>query len=149
MAVLKTIQNTQEIKKRFLIGRNRTKRAHFRGSPLFQGTYNIKTEKHLIQLILCQLGVGGWQVKRAWDWVSFVPFSFHQPPTSNWHKRSWINCLFFCFLVVRTLKKRTSSKICTFCLVLSNQKVFLSSLVCFGSFFKTLAVNSDSDFFFF
>ena len=59
MAVLKTIQNTQEIKKRFLIGRNRTKRAHFRGSPLFQGTYNIRTEKQTIQLTLCQLDVEG------------------------------------------------------------------------------------------
>ena len=25
----------------------------------------------------------------------FVPFSFRQPPTSNWHKISWINCVFF------------------------------------------------------
>ena len=47
------------------IGRNRTERVHLRGSPLFQATYNIKTEKkkkhqQLIQLIMCQLGVGGW-----------------------------------------------------------------------------------------
>ena len=40
---------------------------------------------------------------------SFVPFSFRQPPS----KISWINCCFFvlfCFHVVRSLKKRTSSK---------------------------------------
>ena len=45
------------LKERFLTGRNRTKRANFRRSPLFQATYNIKTEKNkqLIQLILCQL----------------------------------------------------------------------------------------------
>ena len=50
----------KKLKKRFLIGRNRTKHAHFRGSPFFQAMYNIKTEKQAIQLILCQLDVGGW-----------------------------------------------------------------------------------------
>ena len=38
-------QNTQEIKDNsFLIGQNRTKRAHFQGSSLFQATYNMKTK---------------------------------------------------------------------------------------------------------
>ena len=46
-------------KERFLIGRNRTKHANFQGSPLFQAMYSIKTEKQTIQLILCQLDVGG------------------------------------------------------------------------------------------
>ena len=36
----------KRLKERFLIGRNRTKRAIFRGSPLFQATYNIKTGKN-------------------------------------------------------------------------------------------------------
>ena len=45
----------KRLKEHFLIGRNKTKSANFRGSPLFQATYNIKTEKQLIQLILCQL----------------------------------------------------------------------------------------------
>ena len=53
-------------------------------------------------------------------WVSLMPFSFHQPPVSNWHKTSWMNCLFFCFYIVRSLKKRTSWKICTFCPVSSD-----------------------------
>ena len=43
-------------------------------------------------------------MKQSWN----GPFSFRQPPTSNWHKISWINCLllffllfffFFCFFV--------------------------------------------------
>ena len=34
------IQNTQKIKERFLIRRNQTKRANFRGNSLFQATYN-------------------------------------------------------------------------------------------------------------
>ena len=64
----------KRLKERFLIGRNRTKRANFRGSPLFQATYNIKkkkqqqktkTKKQLIQLILCQLDVGGWRKERG------------------------------------------------------------------------------------
>ena len=61
------VQNTQEIKRTLLlIGQNRTKRVNFRGSPLFQATYNIKTEnKQLFQLILCQLDVGGWQKEKG------------------------------------------------------------------------------------
>ena len=55
----------KRLKKRFLIGRNRTKHAHFRGSPFFQAMYNIKTEKQAIQLILCQLYVGGWQKEKG------------------------------------------------------------------------------------
>ena len=45
----------KRLKELFLIGRNRIKRANFRGIPIFQATYNIKTEKQTIQLILCQL----------------------------------------------------------------------------------------------
>ena len=40
-----TITTTHKrLKERLLIGRNRTKRAHFRGKPLFQATYNSTTE---------------------------------------------------------------------------------------------------------
>ena len=38
----------KRLKERFLIGRNMTKREHFRGSPLFQATYKIKTGKQTI-----------------------------------------------------------------------------------------------------
>ena len=48
---------------------------------------------------------------------------------------------------IRSLKKMITSKICTFCPVPSYQKAFFWSLVCFGSFLRTLAVNSVSDFF--
>ena len=56
----------KRLKERALIRRNRTKRANFRESPLFQATYNVKKIKKIIQLILCQLDVG--------DWRSLVPF---------------------------------------------------------------------------
>ena len=39
------IQNTQKIKRTLF---NWTKRANFLGNPLFQATYNIKTEKQTI-----------------------------------------------------------------------------------------------------
>ena len=55
----------KRLKTHFLIGRNRTKCANFLGSPLFQAMYNIKTEKQLIQLILCQLDVGGWRKEKG------------------------------------------------------------------------------------
>ena len=38
----------KRLKECFLIGRNRTKHANFWGSPLFQATYNMKTEKQTI-----------------------------------------------------------------------------------------------------
>ena len=41
----------KRLKERFLIGRHRTKRAIFRGSPLFQTTYNQETEKQTINSI--------------------------------------------------------------------------------------------------
>ena len=51
---------------------------------------------------------------------------------SNGHKISWFYV--FCCIVVRSLKKRLTSKICTFCPVSSDLKAFFSSLVCFGSY---------------
>ena len=50
--IRRSIQNIQN-----LTGRNRTKHANFRGSPLFQE----KKKTQLIQLVMCQLDVGGWR----------------------------------------------------------------------------------------
>ena len=92
------VKTHKRLKKRFLIGRNRTKRANFRGSPLSQATHNIKTEKQTINWtypvsVRCS-EAGGW---------------------INWHKISWI-IFFFWFYVVRSLKKRTSRKFAHFVL---------------------------------
>ena len=79
------LSNTyKRLKERFLIGRKKTKRAHFRGSPLFQATYNIKNRKNKqsIQLILCQLDVGGWRKEKNTR-LTQGHFSFRQPPTPN------------------------------------------------------------------
>ena len=56
----------KRLKERFLTRWNRTKRANFQGSPHFQATNNIKTKnKQLIQLILCQLNLGGWRKEKS------------------------------------------------------------------------------------
>ena len=69
----KKIQTHRKLKEPFLIRWNRTKCADFWGRPLFQAMYNNKTEKQTIQLILCQLDVGGWQKeKERLTWVSLV-----------------------------------------------------------------------------
>ena len=80
----------KRLKDRFLIERNRTKRAHFRGSPLFSSYVqhknrrkNKQTEKlkQLIQLILCHLDAGGWQN----EWSNILPKSSQarkKPPPS-------------------------------------------------------------------
>ena len=44
-------KHTRDYRERFVTGQNRTKRAHFRGSPLFQATNNIKTEKQTINSV--------------------------------------------------------------------------------------------------
>ena len=43
---LRCFKTHERLKERFLIRRNRTKRAHFRGNPLFQATYNNTTENN-------------------------------------------------------------------------------------------------------
>ena len=49
----------KRLKQSFLFRRNRTKRANFRGSPLFQSTYNNKTEKQTISsTYLVSVGCG-------------------------------------------------------------------------------------------
>ena len=49
----------KELKERFFSRRNRTKRANFRGSLLFQATYNIKTDKQTINsTYLVSVGCG-------------------------------------------------------------------------------------------
>ena len=58
----------KRLKERFFIGRIRTKRVHFRGSPLFQTTYKNKQTINSIYLV------------SPTD-VSLVPFSVSQPPS--------------------------------------------------------------------
>ena len=56
----------ERLKERFLVRRNRTKRANFRGSPLFkQRTKQQQKNKQLIQLTSCPLDVGGWRKERG------------------------------------------------------------------------------------
>ena len=51
-----------------MIRQNRTKRAKFRGTPLFQVTYNMKTEKQTINLLnLCQLDAGRLEEGKGHD----------------------------------------------------------------------------------
>ena len=47
-SVLKKDPKHTNLKERLFIGRNRKIRAKFRGNPLFQATYNTKTEKRAI-----------------------------------------------------------------------------------------------------
>ena len=52
-------KTNKRLKERFLIGQNGTKRANFRGSALFQATYDVKTEKQTIDsTYLVSVGCG-------------------------------------------------------------------------------------------
>ena len=99
-AFWKKIQNTQEIKRMLFIWTKQDKMPNFWESPLFQATYNIKTEKQLIQLILCHLDVGSWWREKGTKLKWTSPALFLPPATST----SWT----VCFSVLSSLKQRTS-----------------------------------------
>ena len=48
-----------------LIRRNRTKRANFRGKPLFEATYNNTTENSLTNLSFVRLMPGSWREEKG------------------------------------------------------------------------------------
>ena len=54
---------------------NRTKRANFQGSPLFQATYNNTTENRLNQLILCQFDARRLVEGKGHEICTFGPVS--------------------------------------------------------------------------
>ena len=58
-----------------------------------------------------------------------MPLSFRQPPTPNWHKTSWINCLFLCFYVVRSLKEDFLENLHVLSCFVQSKKVLLISCV--------------------
>ena len=72
----------KRLKERFLIGRNRTKRAHFRGSPLFQATYSIKKlfKKTSNSTYLVSVG---WSETGG---ISHASVFFSKPENSVWHR---------------------------------------------------------------
>ena len=61
-----------------------------------------------------------WVLTQRSNECNLLANLFHPPASQHLTQAKWINCLFFCFYVaVRSLKKKTSSKMCTFCPVLS------------------------------
>ena len=55
----------KRLKEHFLIGRNRTKGANFRGSPLFQASYNSTTENSSTNLSCVSLMLGSWREEKG------------------------------------------------------------------------------------
>ena len=93
----------ERLKERFLIGRNRTKRANFRGILFFKLCTTQKQKKKQ------------WIQQTINSRVSFVPSSFRQPPTSNWHKINWILC-FSVFMFYIAWKRGLPRKLARFVL---------------------------------
>ena len=57
--LMKSSKTHKRLKERFLIGQNKTKRAHFWRSPLFRATYNRKAEKQTVNsTYLVSVGCG-------------------------------------------------------------------------------------------
>ena len=94
-------QNTQEIKRMLFNWMKQDKTCKFSRKSSFSSYVQHKKQKNrqLIQLILCQLDVGGWRKESCALFLC-------QPPTSYWHKVSWINCLWFCFFMLYIAWKR-------------------------------------------
>ena len=85
----------KRLKERLLIRRNRTKRAIFLRKSSFssyvQTTTTTTIEKQTINsAYLASDGRGRLAAEKGQETsrVSFVSFSFRQPPTDNWHKIS-------------------------------------------------------------
>ena len=121
----------------------------------FQATYNTKTEKQTIYLADGSLMLGGWQKVKgtrlmchALFFITSLSCPFPTPnlPASNWRKLSELIVCFYVFMLCVAWKKRTSSKIPHFVLICPLMDRSLEPLVCFGSLFRMLVVNSVSDF---
>ena len=68
------IQNTQEVKRTLLNWTKEDKTCKFSRKSSFL-SYAQQKNKQLIQLVLCQLDVGGWRKEKGRDWLSIsCPF---------------------------------------------------------------------------
>ena len=108
----------KRLKEHFLIGQNRTKRANFRGSPLFQVTYNIKTEKQTINstyLVSVRCSEAGGR-KRSRDWLRGLPQNFAR------------------FVLLRPVKKHSFNLLSVLGIFVQNA----GSQLCFSFFFQPL-----------
>ena len=79
--------------------------------------------------------------------VSLVPFSFRQPPTSKWHKISWIICLFFCccfFVCVCIAWKRALPRKCARFVLFRPIKKRSFNLSCVLDLFRFLRLCSSN-----
>ena len=110
----------KRLNERFFIGQNRTKHATFWGSPLFQASYNIKTEKQTINsTYLVSVGCGRLAEGKGHETVFMLYVA--------WKKG--LPWKFACFALFRPIKKHCFYLLCVLDL-----------------FFRMLAVNSVSDF---
>ena len=69
-------QNTQEMKRTLLNWMKLDKTCKFSRKPLLLSYVEHKTDKQLIQLILCQMAVGGWQKEKGTRLTCFGSFFF-------------------------------------------------------------------------
>ena len=122
--VLKKRSKTHEIKRTLFNWTKQDKTCKFLKKSSFSTYVQQKTRKTNYSTHLVSFGCGRLAEGKRHETESKRLSSFYQPPTSYWHKISWINCSFFCFVVVRSFKKRTSLKIYTFSPVSSYLKVF-------------------------
>ena len=73
-------------------------------------------------------------IMQSLTFITFMHY-FASTPASNWHKLSEL-IIFSVFMLYVAWKKRTSSKIRTFCPILSNQKAFSLTSCVFWIFFS-------------
>ena len=114
----KKIQNTQEIKRMLFNWTKQDNTRKFWRKSSFSSYVqhkNRKTNNYFNLTCISWLWEAGRRTESQSRARSLLPASHIQLT-----QVSWINCLFFCFYAVRSLKERTSSNICTFCPVSSN-----------------------------
>ena len=105
-SVLKRRSKThKKLKERFLVGRNKTKRANFRRSPLFQATYNIKKKKAITSTYLVSFGSGRLAEGKGHETDSWSEHACQQIPDAQprmIHSVARVDCRFFFLIDIAT-----------------------------------------------
>ena len=111
------LKTHKRFKERLLIGRNRTKRVNFRGSPLFQAMYNIEKQTTDSTYLVSN---------RCWE-------AGGRKRERDWLETSWINC-FSVFMLYAAWKRGLPRKIARFVLFCPIKSVPFNLLCVLGLF---------------
>ena len=127
-AFWKKIQNTQQIKSTLLNCAKQDKTCTFLRKSSFSSYVQHRNKQFNLSCVRGWLKEKGMRLA---DMIKKKSVSCLFPSTSlqasNWHKISWISCLFFCFMFYIALKRELPWKFACFVLFIQLKSVLLIS----------------------